>query len=263
MDVTDTTAEAADVASGEYFYAADGTRTAGTASGGGADLKAFIERSTSTPQLPNDLTAIANYAFYTWNSLALTSLPSGVTSIGNSAFYGCVHLALTSLPSGLTSIGSNAFYNCTELVTISCAGVLGADGMMSGAFHRCSNLKSASFPNMTMNSLDTVFGATTGSSACQKLETADIGKTAEISASAFNNCRKLQTLVLRKADAICTLANTNAFNNTPMSGYNSLTGTVYVPSALISTYQTASNWSTLYNNGTLTFAAIEGSQYEL
>lgn len=41
------------------------------------------------------------------------------------------------------------------------------------------------------------------------------------------------------------------------------TGTVYVPSALISSYQTASNWSTLYNNGTLTFAAIEGSPYQL
>ena len=33
-DVTDTTAIASDVASGKYFYTADGTKTAGTASGG-------------------------------------------------------------------------------------------------------------------------------------------------------------------------------------------------------------------------------------
>ena len=33
-DVTDTTAAAGDVASGKYFYTADGTRTQGTASGG-------------------------------------------------------------------------------------------------------------------------------------------------------------------------------------------------------------------------------------
>lgn len=34
-DVTDTTASAADVAQGKYFYAADGTRTQGTGTGGG------------------------------------------------------------------------------------------------------------------------------------------------------------------------------------------------------------------------------------
>lgn len=84
-----------------------------------------------------------------------------------------------------------------------------------------------------------------------------------IYANAFSSCYKLQTLVLRKTGSICTLDNVSAFTNTPMRGYNSLTGTVYVPSALISTYQTATNWKTLYDNGTLTFAAIEGSLYEL
>lgn len=36
VDVTDTTASASDVASGKYFYTAAGTRTQGTASGGGS-----------------------------------------------------------------------------------------------------------------------------------------------------------------------------------------------------------------------------------
>ena len=38
-DVTDTTAAAADVASGKYFYTAAGVRTAGTNSGGGGSSK--------------------------------------------------------------------------------------------------------------------------------------------------------------------------------------------------------------------------------
>ena len=90
-----------------------------------------------------------------------------------------------------------------------------------------------------------------------------MGVISGIAANAFANCYKLQTLVLRKTGSICTLANVSAFLNTPMRGYNSLTGTVYVPSALISTYQTATNWKTLYDAGTVTFAAIEGSEWEI
>jgi hypothetical protein len=46
-DVTDTTAEAADVASGKYFYTASGVRTAGTSSGGGSSWE-LISSTTMT-----------------------------------------------------------------------------------------------------------------------------------------------------------------------------------------------------------------------
>lgn len=124
-------------------------------------------------------------------------------------------------------------------------------------------IASASFPNMALTSnLSTVFGSSTAAGACQHLAFADIGSTTGIAANAFANCYALETLVLRKTSAVATLANVSAFLNTPMRGYNGLTGTVYVPSDLISSYQTATNWSTLYNDGTVTFVAIEGSEYE-
>ena len=238
--------------------------------------------------LPNGITSIGYEAFRNCQKLVLTSLPSGIRSIGDGAFRDCQKLALTSLPDGLTSIGSYAFWGCTDLALTSlpdnvltigtsafqyCKGITSLSGNCritifgSAAFNgnRTNQMQLAhvSLPNMAVSSLYTVFGSTTAANACQRLEDADIGSTQSITANAFANCNKLQTLILRKTGSICTLANVNAFLNTPMRGYNSLSGTIYVPSALISTYQTATNWSTIYGEGHVTFAAIEGSEYEL
>ena len=46
-EVTDTTATAADVASGKYFYTASGVRTAGTNSGGGGGGASIGKKSLS------------------------------------------------------------------------------------------------------------------------------------------------------------------------------------------------------------------------
>lgn len=314
-DVSDTTATASDVAQGKVFHLADGSQATGTSSGGGGgdtgDLKAIIERTTTNPTLPSDLTKIGASAFKGCSSLALTELPSGVKSINDQAFYQCVNLALTSLPNMLTSIGDSAFYSCANMTlselpsgVVSIGGYAfyqcnsitiselpsGVNVIASSAFQRCSNIRliscdgalttlgsgaftgsssypmqlaSASFPNMTISSLGTVFGNSSSSNACRQLAFADIGKTKALAANAFANCNALQTLVLRRSDAVCTLSNVSALTNTPMRGYNSLTGTVYVPSALIETYKTAANWSTLYDGGTVEFVAIEGSEYEL
>lgn len=71
----------------------------------------------------------------------------------------------------------------------------------------------------------------------------------------------LTKIILRKTDSVATLTNIGSLQNTPF--YTDGTGgTVYVPSALISSYQTASNWSTLYQAGTCSFEALEGSIYE-
>ena len=77
---------------------------------------------------------------------------------------------------------------------------------------------------------------------------------------AFNQCKSLTTLILR-SPVVCTLAATSAFNSTPFNS-TSTEATVYVPQALVETYQAATNWATLYTGGRCNFVAIEGSEYE-
>lgn len=73
---------------------------------------------------------------------------------------------------------------------------------------------------------------------------------------AFEYCGSLTRIVL-KAPVVCTLANVNAFLNTPFR--NGTGGVAYVPQSLVSEYQNATNWSALES---ITFLPIEGSPYE-
>lgn len=52
VDVSDTTAEAADVEAGKYFYDANGERTEGTASGGGVTVEALSVTANGTYTAP-------------------------------------------------------------------------------------------------------------------------------------------------------------------------------------------------------------------
>jgi hypothetical protein len=71
--------------------------------------------------------------------------------------------------------------------------------------------------------------------------TADFSKVTTIGTYAFRNCSNLIALILRLTDKIATLSNTNTFNNSAIANG---TGYIYVPSALLSDYQAATNWNT-------------------
>ena len=92
---------------------------------------------------------------------------------------------------------------------------------------------------------------------CTALTSVDLPNATSIGGNAFFNCYKLTTIILR-SPTVCTLASTGSFTNTPFAS----NGTVYVPQSLISQYQTATNWSSLYSSGKCNFVAIEGSEYE-
>ena len=62
-------------------------------------------------------------------------------------------------------------------------------------------------------------------------------------------------LILRKTDAVTSIANSTGMTQ-------SFAVKVYVPSALKSSYESATNWSTLLANGKVEFYDLEGSRFE-
>ena len=249
-----------------------GTLVAGYGGGGGS-LDDFVEGSEPTGAVTlSTATSIRNNVFNSYASITSVT-GNSVLTVGNNAFANCSNLTAVSFPNA-TTLGVECFRQC-KLVSVSFPEVTTTGN--GGALRQNTNtLISASLPKLTaiqpylfyddqkLTTLDLSEATSVGNNAfqqCYELATLDLPKVTSIAASGFYNARKLTTLILRHTSVV-TVANANAFTNTPLSGYNSQSATVYVPQSLISSYQTASVWSTLYSGGHCTFTAIEGSQYE-
>ena len=96
----------------------------------------------------------------------------------------------------------------------------------------------------------------------KNLEKIDLGQNVNsvIASTMFYGCLKLNVLVLRK-NGVVGLNNINAFQLSPFAS-GGAGGTLYVPSAQISSYQSASNWTTILGYANNQIKAIEGSEYE-
>lgn len=169
----------------------------------------------------------------------LTAIDSTVTSVVGYACRGLSKLKTVNLPNA-TSIGTYAFYYCTALSSFSAPKVT---TLNTYAFYNCDKMSSINFPLATSIPTQCFY-------SCGILKKADFGAAKSIAASAFPYCAELDTLILRRSDAICTLANKNAFTDTPIEDG---TGYIYVPAALVDSYKSNSTWAPFADQ----FRAIE------
>ena len=202
-------------------------------SGGGSELESVLD-GTVTEISNNNITVLRAGAFQNCSSLVSASFGE-CTSLGNNAFYYCTSLSQISLPKCET-IGSSAFNNCRSLVNVSfpvCTNI------GSQAFYYCTSLNTIEFPACSI-----IYSA--AFSYCTQLTTASFPACTSIGNSAFAYCSRLLSLYLL-GSKVCSLANINAFYNTPISTYTTATsgvfGSIYVPASLLASYQTAANWS--------------------
>ena len=88
--------------------------------------------------IPDTVTSIKNFAFYSCTSLNSVTIPSSVTRIGHIAFKDCMSLESVTIHNNVTSIGNYAFYGCTNLKTLTLPESI--DSIGQSAFEDCRSL---------------------------------------------------------------------------------------------------------------------------
>ncbi len=68
--------------------------------------------------IPNYVTSIGSWAFYSCSGLTSVTIPNSVTSIGRSAFYKCSGLTSVAIPNSVTSIEGYVFDGCSAMRSV-------------------------------------------------------------------------------------------------------------------------------------------------
>lgn len=175
------------------------------------------------------------------------------------AFFGCSSLESVSILFHGSNNFDNTFSGCTNLVDVY---IPNENGCGAGTYTNCTSLTHLALPSNTA-----CYG--NAFQSCTNLQAIDFGKRTQLFRTIiFQNCSSLQTIVLR-GDTLTTLSYTNVFDGTPFASGDT-GGTIYIPKVLYDElgtgssldYKAATNWSTLDGYGTVTWAQIEGSEYE-
>lgn len=170
----------------------------------------------------------------------LTTLNNSyATKVPDNKFSNASNLTTINLPNA-TSVGYRAFYLNHRLTSVS---LLSCTSIGQEAFYDCDTMTSLYIPNVTSIGVSAFY-------YCSALTSVELPSCTSIGSNGFYRCSSLTSMTLG-ASSVCSLGATNS-----IPAKSSQHMTIYVPSDLISSYQSASYWSTLYSNGYITFQAI-------
>ena len=172
----------------------------------GSRTKLYVNNSLVTNlTIPNDITTLKSFTFFSAGTITSVTIPSTVTSINGMHTFRYSGLRNVTVPSSLTSwTGNYTFANCAMLTkaTLKNKGQIG-----SYAFNGCTSLT----------------GVTLGD------------KITSIANNAFSGCTKLASVTLNPTTP--PTINSNSLQGIPS------TCKFYVPCSAVNTYRTASVWS--------------------
>lgn len=197
-----------------------------------------------------DMGAVENISQMFYYCASLTTLDvsgwdTGAVTNMSQVFYDCYSLQSLNVSGWDTSAVTNMsymFYTCTALESLDVSDWdTGLVSNMSSLFSGCQSLISLDVSGWDFSSVTTATNASGIFYACYGLRgSMTIPATVSVVGNqCFANCRSMYEWHF-KATTPPTLNSTNAFNSMTDFGGKK----IYVPSASLSAYQTANNWST-------------------
>ena len=134
--------------------------------------------------IPDNITAIKNFAFYGYSGLTSITIPESVTTLGQFSFSGCNGLTEVIIPGNVATIDRYAFSSCFSL----CSVIIeeGVTTIKESAFYYCNQLKTIVLPDSIKMIEDSAFRD------CRSLTLITIpDSVTAIGEDAFSNCSKL------------------------------------------------------------------------
>lgn len=229
-----------------------------------------VDKLVDSTQLDADLTSVANAIRTKGGTSASLAFPAGFVSAveaiptggGGDTFAQICNKTITSYESTeLLTIPTNTLRSNTTLTSIKAPNLENLGSYALGGF-RGTVIALPGFKGDGNNDGYYFSGSTT-------LTTVDFGPSlVRLSANFFNGATNVNTLIIRKT-TIPTMSNASAISTTKFKS-GGTGGTIYIPKVLYDhlgdggslDYKAATNWSTVNGYGTITWAKIEGSQYE-
>ena len=110
--------------------------------------------------IPDSVTDIKDYAFYSYRGLISVVIPDSVVSIGNYVFDSCYRLVSLTIPDSVTRIGDYAFEDCSGLTSVTIGNSVKSIG--NYAFSDCRGLASVTIGNSVTSIGERAFEYCTG-----------------------------------------------------------------------------------------------------